>query len=161
VFKIHTRSGKNQTLVYGNDIHACQNLTQRLECVWKSHSACRNHTRMCQKLTLRVEITLLLVVITLLCKNHTRVYNNDIFTCRNITLRAEITLVRVVITLVRVKITLMFVDFFFDNSRLNAILPFYFPLKSITQKSVASKKKSTSIIMIQQKFLFSNDMANR
>jgi hypothetical protein len=55
-------------------------------CEWKSHSACRNHTRACWNHTHS-------------CGNHTRA-------CENHTLHAEITVVRVEITLGRVEITL-------------------------------------------------------
>jgi hypothetical protein len=51
-------------------------------CVWKSLSACRNHTQVCRNPTHA-------------CRNHTRA-------CENHTLRAEITLARVEITLGRV-----------------------------------------------------------
>jgi hypothetical protein len=82
--------------------------------VSKSHSACTNHSCACQNhtllaggyCTLRVEITLVRVVIA-----DQRVKSH--FACGNRTLlleiklvRVEITLVRVVITLIRVKITL-------------------------------------------------------
>jgi hypothetical protein len=60
----------SHTCECGYDTRACWSHT-----VWKSHSACRNHTRACQ--------------------NHTHAYRNHIRACENHTMRAEITLVRV------------------------------------------------------------------
>jgi hypothetical protein len=71
----HTRACLSHTCECGYDIRVWENHTLRVKitlCVWKSHSACRNHNRA--------------------CRNHTRA-------CENHNLRAEITLIRVEITL--------------------------------------------------------------
>jgi hypothetical protein len=80
----------------------CKNHTFRVKiqclkipfCVWKSHSACRNHPRdfYSVKITLmRVEITLVLVEITLVCVNFTLWVWKSYFPCKNHSLHVKIT----------------------------------------------------------------------
>jgi hypothetical protein len=76
-------------------------ITLRIEitlCIWKSHSACINHTRTCRNQTRECHIH------TLMCQNYTRVRGNHNLRVKphsvggNCTLRVEITLVRYIQT---------------------------------------------------------------